>query len=80
MIYIHGFLRGVKVDSTLAIDFLFGDGVVLTVDESLVVGTLNRLDQLLEMDVLECLLRPINGSPPPPPLPLDDKLLWWLLK
>ena len=57
------------MDSTCAIDFLLGDGVVFTVELSL-VGTLKRLDQLLEMDVLECLLRPISGST----LPLEDEL------
>ena len=70
---IHGFFRGVKVDSTFAIDFLLGDGVVFTV-EVLLVGTLNRLDQLLEIDVLECLLRPIRGSA----LPFEEAL--WLPK
>ena len=53
------------MDSTFAIDFLFGEGVVLTVDV-LLVGTLNRLDQLLEIEVLEFLLNPINGSHLPP--------------
>ena len=64
-IIIHGRFRGVNVDSTFAIDFLFGEGVVLTVDV-LLVGTLNRLDQLLEIEVLEFLLNPINGSHLPP--------------
>ena len=50
--FIHGRFRGVNVDSTFAIVFLFGEGVVFTV-EVLLVGTLKRLDQLLEMDVLE---------------------------
>ena len=42
-----------------AMDFLFGEGVVLIVDV-LLSGTLNRLDQLLEMEVLECRLKPIK--------------------
>ena len=68
---VHGRFRGVNVDSTFAIDFLFGEGVVFTVELS-PVGTLKRLDQLLEIDVLECRLSPINGSN----LPFEDEL--WL--